>query len=91
MSDGKKDAKKNILLRLKRIEGQVRGVQGMIESEAACGEILNQVAAIKAAMNQVGILMFENHARECILRALSEEKQDESFQQIVEMMGRLIK
>ncbi|MDD3268711.1 MAG: metal-sensitive transcriptional regulator [Syntrophomonadaceae bacterium] len=91
MSEIKKDLQKKIVVRLRRIEGQVRGVQGMIEAEADCGQILNQIAAIKSAVNQVGILMFENHARECILQAMSEDQQDERFQEIVKMMGRLIK
>ncbi len=91
MKEVKKDIQKKILVRLRRIEGQVRGVQGMIEAEADCGEILNQIAAIKSAVNQVGILMFENHARECIFRAMGDEQQEDNFQEIVTMMGRLIK
>lgn len=91
MKEIKKDVQKKILIRLRRIEGQVRGVQGMIESEADCGEILNQIAAIKSAVNQVGILMFESHARECIFLAMGEDQQEENFQEIVTMMGRLIK
>jgi len=85
------DPKKNILLRLKRIEGQVRGVQRMIEAEDECSEIMNQVAAIKSAINQVGILVFENHARECIYKSINEEDNEQSFNEIVKMMGRFIK
>ncbi|MEN6326212.1 MAG: metal-sensitive transcriptional regulator [Syntrophomonas sp.] len=91
MREVKKDIQKKIIVRLRRIEGQVRGVQGMIEAQADCGEILNQIAAIKSAVNQVGILMFENHARECIFRAMDEDQQEDNFQEIVTMMGRLIK
>ncbi len=85
------DPKKNILLRLKRIEGQVRGVQRMIEAEDECSEIMNQIAAIKSAINQVGILVFENHARECIYKSINEEDNEQSFNEIVKMMGRFIK
>ena len=85
------DPKKNILLRLKRIEGQVRGVQRMIEEEAECNEIMNQIAAIKSAVNHVGILVFENHARDCIYRSMHEEDNEQSFNEVVKMMGRFIK
>jgi len=86
-----KDSRKGILIRLRRIEGQVRGVQRMIENEDECSEIMNQIAAIKSAVNQVGLLVFENHARECISRSLQEENSGQSFDEIVKMMGRFIK
>jgi DNA-binding FrmR family transcriptional regulator len=81
---------RDVLLRLKKIEGQVRGVQRMIEDGADCGDVLNQVAAIKAAINRVGIIVFEKHARECILESVNENN-EERFQDIITMMGRLIK
>lgn len=86
-----KDSRKSILIRLRRIEGQVRGVQRMIEAEDECSEIMNQIAAIKSAINQVGLLVFESHARECIARAFHEEDNEQSFDEIVKMMGRFIK
>jgi len=86
-----KDSRRSILIRLRRIEGQVRGVQRMIENEDDCSEIMNQIAAIKSAVNQVGLLVFENHARECIARSLQEENSEQSFDEIVKMMGRFIK
>ena len=54
------DRRKSVISRLRRIEGQVRGVQRMIEEEGDCGEILNQIAAIKSAVNHAGIVIFEN-------------------------------
>lgn len=85
------DSRKNVMMRLRRIEGQVRGVQRMIEEEADCGEVLNQVAAIKSAVNQVGLLVFENHARDCIKTAIAEDPDGDSLKEIVGMMGRLIR
>jgi len=83
--------RKKVLLRLRRIEGQVRGVQRMIEAEADCGEVLNQIAAIKSAVHQAGILVFESHARECINKSLKEEDHDDNLDEIVKVMGRFIK
>lgn len=85
------DPRKSIIMRLRRIEGQVRGVQRMIEEEADCGEVLNQVAAIRSAVNQVGLLVFENHAQDCLRSVARNESNGEDLKEIVTMMGRLIR
>ncbi|HWP98418.1 MAG TPA: metal-sensitive transcriptional regulator [Syntrophomonadaceae bacterium] len=85
------EQRENILLRLRRVEGQVRGIQRMIEEESSCGEILNQVAAVKSAIAQVGLLIFQNHARECIWTAMNQEDNEESFQEILSLMSRMMK
>ncbi len=85
------DVRKKVITRLKRIEGQVRGVQRMIDAEADCSEVLNQMAAIKSAIHHAGIIMFENHARECISKSLTEADHERDFEEIVKVMGRLIK
>ena len=87
----KDKTQENVLLRLRRIEGQVRGIQRMIEEEAGCGDILNQVAAVKSAMAQVGLLIFETHARECIWTAMQQPEQEDHLEEIVTLMGRLMK
>lgn len=84
------ESQQAILKRLRRIEGQVRGLQKMIEEQKDCREILTQVAAVKAAVAQVGLIVFDNHAQQCIARAI-EEDSDDSFQEIVDMMRKLIK
>lgn len=86
------DSRKNVILRLKRIEGQVRGVQRMIEEEAHCSEVLNQISAIKSAISQVGLIVFENHAHDCIRQVLSnEDDSEEKFDEIINMMNKLVK
>ncbi|MDD4803172.1 MAG: metal-sensitive transcriptional regulator [Syntrophomonas sp.] len=85
------DTRKNVICRLRRIEGQVRGVQRMIAEEADCGEILNQIAAIKSAVNQAGIVIFKNHARRCIVKSMDNDDQDQSFDEIIRVMSRFIK
>jgi len=64
--------KDDLLRRLKRIEGQVRGIQKMIDEDRYCVDILAQVAAIKNAMHQVGLTILESHTRGCVADALSE-------------------
>jgi DNA-binding FrmR family transcriptional regulator len=57
--------KKDILLRLKRIEGQVRGIQKMVGNGAPCADVLTQVAAVTAAMKKVGMVAVETYMEEC--------------------------
>ncbi|HHW61865.1 MAG TPA: metal-sensitive transcriptional regulator [Syntrophomonadaceae bacterium] len=85
------DTNKDMILRLRRIEGQVRGVQRMIEQEADCGEVLNQITAIKSAVNQVGILVFEHYARDCISRSINEPDGEDYFNEIMTLMSRFVK
>lgn len=85
------DGRKNVILRLKRIEGQVRGVQRMIEENADCNEVLNQIAAIKSAVSQVGLIVFENHAHDCIHKAINEDSNEDKFNEIINMMSKLMK
>ena len=60
---GEKDA---LLRRLRKIEGQVRGIERMIEDERYCVEILDQIAAARTALERVGLRLLENHARNCV-------------------------
>jgi len=83
--------RKKVITRLRRIEGQVRGVQRMIEEEADCADILNQIAAIRAAVHQVGIMIFENHAQDCITRSVNCENPEHNLDDIIKVMGRFIK
>lgn len=66
--------------RLKRIEGQVRGIQGMLEKDAYCTDILVQVAAVNAALNSFNRVLLTNHLHTCVaenVRAGNDEVLDE--------------
>jgi DNA-binding FrmR family transcriptional regulator len=58
--------KKDILLRLRRIEGQLRGLQRMVEEGLPCADILTQVAAVTAAIKRVGMVVVKTHMEECL-------------------------
>lgn len=62
--------KGNLVSRLNRIEGQIRGVKGMIEKDTYCDDILNQIAAIQSALNSVGKLLLEGHMKSCIIERI---------------------
>lgn len=60
----------DLLRRLRRIEGQVRGLQRMVEEQKYCVDVLIQIAAVKAALDKVGMALLEEHTRGCVRRAL---------------------
>lgn len=66
---------KELLNRLRRIEGQVKGIERMVESDVCCKDILVQVAAIRAAINKVGSLILNNYSNNCLVD-LEEKDQD---------------
>jgi DNA-binding FrmR family transcriptional regulator len=87
MSHGyvRSDHKDALLKRLKRIEGQVRGLQSMIEEERYCIDILTQVSATRAALDAVALGVVEDHVRHCV-RDGGEEKVDELMRAVERMV-----
>lgn len=68
--------KSGLTSRLNRIEGQIRGVKGMIEKDVYCDDVLNQIAAIQSALNSVGKLLLEGHMKSCVVERIMEGDQD---------------
>jgi CsoR family transcriptional regulator, copper-sensing transcriptional repressor len=80
--------KAKIMARLRRMEGQVRGVQRMVEEDQYCLDVLTQLSAIIAAARQTGLLVLEDHVRGCVLGA--SQHGDEAMDQeelLTELMG----
>ncbi len=59
--------KDQLLTRLKRIEGQVRGVEGMVDDERYCIDVITQISAIQAALDKVALGLLDDHARHCVI------------------------
>jgi len=64
------ERKGNLLVRLNRIEGQIRGIKAMIEKDTYCDDVLNQIAAVQSALNGVSRLLLEGHMRSCVVERL---------------------
>ncbi|MGG1313332.1 MULTISPECIES: metal-sensitive transcriptional regulator [Cohnella] len=62
--------KANLISRLNRIEGQIRGIKGLIEKDTYCDDVLNQIAAVQSALNGVGKLLLEGHMRSCVVERI---------------------
>ena len=80
----------DLVNRLNRLEGQVRGVKGMVEKEVYCDDILIQVRAIRSALDSVSKLILENHVRNCLSERIRAGDQH-SVDELVETIGRVLK
>lgn len=81
---------KDLLNRLNRIEGQIRGIKGMVEKDAYCTDILIQVAAANAALNSFNKVLLANHIRTCVARDIREGK-EETIDELVATLQKLMK
>jgi DNA-binding FrmR family transcriptional regulator len=68
--------KNDIITRLRRIEGQARGIQRMVEEGRSCEDIIIQVAALKAAITQVGVAIAGSHLVDCVVQSVSSGEED---------------
>ncbi len=83
--------KKRLLDGLRRVEGQVRGVQRMVEEERYCVEVINQIAAARMALARLALLILEEHTRGCVTRALqSREETDQVIAELIATVRRLV-
>ena len=83
--------KEDVIKRLRRIEGQVKGIQKMIAEDKYCVDILTQVAAIRAAINKVGSILLEKHSMKCIEDATSTEERTKSLNELAKTVQAFMK
>jgi DNA-binding FrmR family transcriptional regulator len=76
--------------RLRRIEGQVRGVQGMVDDDRYCIDVLTQISAIQAALDKVALGLLDEHARHCVMPAEGEDQIDKT-DELMAAVGRLMR
>ncbi len=81
---------KNLIHRLNRIEGQIRGIRGMVENSAYCTDILIQVSAVNAALNAFNKELLANHIRSCVADDIRSGK-DETIDELVNTLQKLMK
>ena len=81
---------KKLVNRLNRIEGQVRGIRGMLENDAYCTDILMQVSAVNAALNAFNKELLASHIRTCVAEDIREGK-DETIDELVATLQKLMK
>ena len=82
--------KADLTKRLRRIAGQVNGVERMVDEERYCIDILTQISAVRSALDRVAIAVLDDHARHCVAAA-SEGKRDERTTEMMDAVARLLK
>jgi DNA-binding FrmR family transcriptional regulator len=81
----------DLLKRLRRVEGQVRGIARMVEEDKYCVDILNQIAAVNAALDKVGMTLLNDHIRGCVADAVSSNGGKQKVDELVDVVGRFLK
>lgn len=81
---------KHLIHRLNRIEGQIRGIRGMVEKDAYCTDILVQVSAVNAALNAFNRELLANHIKSCVVQDMREGK-EETIDELVMILQKLMK
>lgn len=84
------DEYRRLIHRLNRIEGQIRGIRGMVEKSAYCTDILAQVAAANAALNAFGRELLSEHIRTCVVRDMREGREG-AADELVEILQKLMR
>jgi DNA-binding FrmR family transcriptional regulator len=82
--------KSGLVRRLSRMEGQVRGIARMIEREEYCVDILQQTAALRAAVDAVSILVLEDHVQGCVRTAAERGEADEYVDEVIDVVRRTL-
>ncbi len=82
--------KDQLLARLDRVEGQVRGVRGMVEDDRYCIDVLTQISAVQAALDKVALGLLDDHARHCVIGTPAGDEQDRA-EELMAAVGRLMR
>ncbi|MCQ2008725.1 MAG: metal-sensitive transcriptional regulator [Sporolactobacillus sp.] len=80
------DEKRKIANRLKRVEGQVRGIEKMVEDDRYCVDILIQLSAVQAALQKIGFSILERHTKSCVAKAIEEGHGDEQINELLKVL-----
>lgn len=81
---------RDLIHRLNRIEGQIRGIRGMVEKDAYCTDILVQVSAVNAALNSFNKVLLTSHIKTCVTRDIKDGK-EETVDELVQLLQKLMK
>jgi CsoR family transcriptional regulator, copper-sensing transcriptional repressor len=84
-------SKDQLLKRLRRIEGQVRGVERMVEEDRYCIDVLTQITAAQAALDKVALGLLDDHAHLCVMGEEGEGRREERTDELMGAVGRLLR
>jgi len=82
--------REDVIKRLARIEGHLSGVKRMVEEDKSCPEVLLQLAAVRAALDKVGRIVFEDHVETCVSKAIKEGAGESAVAELKEALARFL-
>ena len=88
---GYKSNKQQVQRRLRRIEGQIRGIQKMVDEDRYCIDVLTQVSAVKAALDGVALVLLNDHTAHCVVEAIRSGDGSQKVRELNEAVARLVK
>jgi DNA-binding FrmR family transcriptional regulator len=91
MAHGYSADKDKLTARLRRVEGQVRGVERMVDEDRYCIDVVTQISAIQAALDKVALGLLDDHARHCVVGGRAEGSRDELTDELMAAVGRLMR
>jgi DNA-binding FrmR family transcriptional regulator len=91
MTPGYSADKDKLTGRLRRIEGQVRGVEKMVDEDRYCIDVVTQISAIQAALDKVALGLLDDHARHCVVGGRASGSADELTDELMAAVGRLVR
>ncbi|MFT8317261.1 MAG: metal-sensitive transcriptional regulator [Sporolactobacillus sp.] len=85
------EEKQKLINRLRRVEGQIRGVQKMVEDDRYCIDILIQLSAVRAALQKIGYSVLERHTKSCVAKAIEEGHGSEQVDELLKVLKQFYK
>lgn len=85
------DTKKEFLVRLSKIEGQIRGISKMIKDDKYCIDIINQITATRRALDKVAMMILKKHINSCVTNAINAHQGDDIIEELIDVIDKYIK
>jgi DNA-binding FrmR family transcriptional regulator len=90
-STQEKKLKKDLIVRLRKVEGQIKGLQKMLEEDKDCEQIFTQISASRAALNRINSIIIENYTKQCLVKAQKEECCEEVINNLTSILIKFCK
>lgn len=82
--------RKKLTSRLNRIEGQIKGIQKMVENKVQCDDILNQISSVRSALNGIAKVILESHMKRCVISEIKAKKEKEAIENLIILLEDLL-
>jgi len=85
------ESKRELLVRLSKIEGQIRGISKMIKDDKYCIDIIDQITATRRALDKVAMIILKKHINSCVTNAIKADKSDDIIEELINVIDKYIK